>query len=109
MQIHAYCTVVGQLVPALLPKDAVVLEQGCYFIDGSVKENMIEVSPDGFIDVSRTNQMNNHYGVLEESAVLEIKCPYPNKRTLPVHYKIPLYYSTQLLLEMHAKGTRKAW
>ena len=50
-------TVSGILAPALLPRGTVIMEQGGQFIDGVKRKFMIEVSPDGFIQVPQDEEM----------------------------------------------------
>ena len=38
---------------------------------------------------------------------IELKCPFPNECNVPVHYKIPRRYVTQILSGMEVKNTEK--
>ena len=61
---------------------------------------MIEDSPDGYIAVGNYECEGEHK---YQDMVLELKCPYPDESKVNVHYKIPVYYTTQLLCHMKAK------
>ena len=95
-------------MPALLPKGALLHEEGAYFIDGLVHKFMLEISPDGFIEGSNGNS-RNFLNLLEGNIAIEIKSPFPDENMLPVHYEIPVYYSLQLLCVMKVKKCNKIW
>ena len=39
--------------------------------------------------------------------IIEIKCPFPNERNVPIHYEIPDRYVTQILAGMKAKNVNE--
>ena len=92
-EIHAVATLISKVLPVYQP-EALFVEEGCETIKEGEHVLMI-VSPDGSIRISTENG-------LETLAGVEIKCPYPGKLyTTPVHYELPWYYVTQVILEMH--------
>ena len=107
-QQHALATVASIVMPALLPKNTLLLEQGPHFIHGDNQKDMLEISPDGFIAMPK-NGMENALGDVTENLAIEIKCPFPQENCLPVHYKIPVYYVCQLLSVMKVKEINKIW
>ena len=86
-------------MPAFLPKDSIISEQGPMFIDGENVPKMMEDSPDGLIHVPGDGN----------DIVLELKCPFPNKTMLPVHYQVPVYYAMQVLTHMTVTKTSSVW
>ena len=88
-------------MPALTPKGSVLFEEGGYYIDGENQDKFIEVSPDGYIKMPPTANL--------DGIVLELKCPYPNDMMLNVHYAIPVHYTIQLLCHMVVKEVKHAW
>ena len=107
-QPHAFATIAGIFIPALLPQGTILYEQGAHFLHGKNRENMMEISPDGFIQVPNKDYVNA-FGDLLESTPIEIKCPFSEDNKVPVHYKIPVYYALQLMSEMKAKSAKRIW
>ena len=95
-QPHAFATIAGILIPVLLPQGTTLYEEGAHFLHGKNRENMMEISPDGFIQVPNEEYMNA-FGDVMEIMPIEIKCPFPEDNKVPVHYKIPVYYALQLM------------
>ena len=95
-------------MPALLPKNTVLLEQGPHFIHGNVCRDMLEILLDGYIAVAKDG-MENAFGDEQTSLAIEIKCPYPQENCLPVHYKIWVYYACQSLSVMKVKELERMW
>ena len=46
---------------------------------------------------------------MSENLAIEVKCPFPQENSLPVHYKIPVYYACQLFSIMKIKEINKIW
>ena len=84
-------TVSGILVPVLLPRGTVITEQGGQFIDCVKRKFMIEVSPDGFIEVPQDEEMRKVFRERVENISLELKCPFPDGKYIKVHYTIMLF------------------
>ena len=105
-QKHAFGTVAALLMSALLPKGSLLYEEGANFINGDIRKYLIEDSPDGFIMIPNNFDID---GNVSRDIALEIKCPFPNDYAIPVHYTVPAYYATQLLIHMKAKDINKAW
>ena len=93
-------------MPALLPPNSTIYEEGVNFIHGKVRKFMIEDSLDGYIAVGNYECEGEHQ---YQDMVLELKCPYPDESKVNVHYKIPVYYTTQLLCHMKAKEVKCTW
>ena len=91
-------------MPAYLPHCARYIE------DGETIPRLMEISTDGIIkcchneniDSCQSDLLLDHF-----DCIVEIKCPYPNKRNLPVHYNLPIRYVTQILAGMKVKRTVK--
>ena len=77
------------------------------FLGSNEVPHLMEVSPDGFITVYSLETCYQPCAIQYKNLVVEIKCPYPQVNTLPVHYKIPYYYGLQLLAEMKVKNKSK--
>ena len=90
-QQHVLATVVSIIMPALLPSNTILLEHGPHFIHGDNRRDMLEISPDGFIAMPQ-NGIENTFGMVNENLAIEVKCSFPQENSLPVHYKIPVYY-----------------
>lgn len=69
------------------------------FLAGENIDVLGEVSPHG--SIRRLNSDNDDTPILDKAlAAVEIKCPFPSERQLPVHYTLPEYYVAQCLAEM---------
>ena len=108
-QQHALATVAAIIMPALLPSNTILLEQGTHFIHGEKRRDMLEISPDRFIAMPKVYGVENAFGMVNENLAIEIKCPFPQENCLPVRYKIPVYYACQLLSIMKVKEINKIW
>ena len=69
---------------------------------------MLEVTPDGFITMPKDG-IENAFRMIKENLAIEIKCPFPQENCLPVHYKIPVYSTCQLVSVMKVKEINKIW
>ena len=83
-QQHALATVASIIMPALLPSNMILLEQGPHFIHGDTWKDMLDVSPDGFIAMPKDG-IENAFRMIKENLAIEIKCPFPQENCLPVH------------------------
>ena len=97
----AVATLVGKILPAFFPT-CYFVEEGCYPIRGTAVDTLGIVSPDGSIREIGTPTLQDKEKTV---AAVEIKCPFPSERTMPVHYKLPDYYVCQCLAEMHVLNT----
>ena len=107
-QQHALATVASIIMPALLPSNTILLEQGPHFIHGDNRRDMLEISPDGFIAMPKDG-IENAFGMVNENLAIEVRCPFPQENSIPEHYKIPVYYACQLLSVMKVKEINKIW
>ncbi|CAG2191099.1 unnamed protein product [Mytilus edulis] len=94
-EINGIGTLVGKIIPVYFPS-LILVEDGCEKIP--IGDSYAIISGDGSgTTASNVNEM-----------AFEIKCPVPGKkRTTDVHYKIPVYYTTQILSQMAAKKCNK--
>ena len=74
------------------------MEEGCYVLAGEHVDVLGEVSPDG--SLRKVHLEENGTPVVDVYVVIEIKCPFPSDRQLPVHYTLPAYYVCQCLAKM---------
>ena len=96
-EIHAIATLVGKILPVYGAKLSYI-EEGCYKVNIGENQVPLVVSPDGSVRGEPFGEVL--FGV-------ECKCPYPDKTyTTQVHYKIPKYYVTQILAEMHVLNVK---
>lgn len=102
LQVHAFGTLSGVVMPAFFHNCKKILEVGCFFLDGESREHLVEVSPDGLItSLFNTDECESGMHGLDKDVVIELKSPYPDgKKKMPVHYSVPKYYVPQLILEM---------
>ena len=80
-------------------------EVGAYTLHGDEIRNLMVDSPDGYIRVDHKPNLPNccHpdvWGFNNLDMTLEIKCPFPDPKNMPVHYSIPKYYIIQILTHM---------
>lgn len=97
----AIATLVGKILPSFFPS-CVYVEEGCYTVSGYNTDILGIVSPDGSIRELTNSPVS---GTEKVVAAVEVKCPYPSEKSLPVHYKLPEYYVCQCLAEMHVLNT----
>ena len=100
----------GTILPALFPDCKKLTQVGSFRIKGDVRQDLGLCSPDGLITTyeENTNCKSGSHGADKDMAV-EIKCPMGEvKHVLPVHYKVPIYYITQLLFEMFVLDVEQA-
>lgn len=91
-------TLIGRFLPIYYPGLHFV-DECCYVLSGKNVDILGEVSPDGSIrrfDCSGEDSPKLGNVI----AAVEIKCPFPTERSLPVHYSLPEYYVAQCLAEM---------
>ena len=100
---NAVATLVSRFLPVYFPEDCFV-EEGCYLIPGENTPILTEVSPDGSIRRVLFYD-DGQIAIGDVKAAVEIKCPFPSERHLPVHYILPEYYVCQCLAEMVALNT----
>ena len=108
-EIHAVATLVGCIMPALLPPCYVFLESGPAFIHGSSWKNLIEVSVDGIIQC-KNGEVCTHDHRGRKKIAVEVKCHYPtdNFPKFPM-YRLPTRYVPQMLAEMVVHGVEELW
>ena len=88
---NALATLVGKILPVYFPA-LKYFEDGCNVI--SLKNGYLVVSGDG-------SGLNDD---LQYKVAFEMKCPKPGKTHTPdVHYRLAVYYSTQVLSQMATK------
>ena len=107
-EVNALGTLSASFMPACLPLCSTLYEDGPSFLGSNEVPHLMEVSPDGFITACSLESCSQPCTIQHENLVEEIKYPYPQANTLPVHYEIPYYYGLWLLAEMKVKNTLKA-
>ena len=90
-EVHALATLVGALIPALLPPCHSFFEVGTLLSDSPSREKFLPVSPDRFIQCTgggKDCKYNNGYN--NQRIAVEAKCPFP-KLDIPEesYFKIP--------------------
>ena len=91
-EIDALGTFVGKILPVYYP-GLLFREDGC---------EILKVG-DGYAVISGDGSGVNLEGDID--VAVEFKCPKPGKtHTTDQHYSLPVYYSTQVLSQMHAKS-----
>ena len=94
-EINALATLLGKVMPVYYPH-LLYREDGCAVLP--LKESYMVVSGDG-CGVTNDNTSTE--------VVFEFKCPRTGKeRVTDLHYKIPVYYLTQVASEMVAHGCK---
>ena len=78
-QIHCIATLVGAVIPSLLPMCSRYLEFGMKFIHGSTQQKIMEVSSDGLIECINNNCSNTDHPNVKKWIVIGNKCLYPNE------------------------------
>ena len=97
-------------MPVYFPHCARYIEDGANFINDESVLRLIEISTDGIIKCCRnenTEACESDLLLDHFDCIVEIKCPYPNNRNVPVHYDLPVRYVTQILAGMKVKKTLK--
>ena len=110
-EIHGVATLTGIFMPAFMPPCCKFIEDGANFIHGKDTHRLIEVSTDGLLKCKK-HEGNNKECLCDNSwshsnMIIEIKCPFPNERNVPIHYEIPDRYVTQILAGMKAKNVNE--
>ena len=103
-EINAISTLISTVLPAMLPECFAFFEVGPKFIHSPQKEQLMEVSTDGFIMCANGCQDCPNYAKHGDwKIIIEIKSPYPSE-DLPenVYYEVPPRHVPQLLAEMEA-------
>ena len=108
---HIIATVLGNLLPPLLPHCFAFQEVGSVFLNIAGEENFLEVSVDGLLmcfggdacPEKKTTQ--NHFAIL-----LEGKCLFPDSsKPIEPMYQIYPRYVPQTLSEMAAYNAKLLW
>ena len=79
-------------MPAFFPRCAKFVEDGANFLNGYNINRLMEISTDGHIKCNKHSDGSsccNRLQCVHEDMVVEIKCPFPSERNLPVHYSFP--------------------
>ena len=76
--------------------------EGCYVIPGQNVNTLGIVFPHGSIHELGDPSVN---GTEKVVAIVEVKCPYPSEKSMPVHYTLSEYYVCQCLAEMYVLDT----
>ena len=94
---HAMATLVSKIIPMYYP-NTTYTEEGCYLIVEK-GQRLFVVSPDG----SGKDRVSH-----KKHLAFEFKCPFSGKTfTTDVHFKFPVRYVTQVMLEMRALGVNE--
>lgn len=96
-EINGLATLVGKYLPVFLPHN-LFCEIGC---------RTINLANDKGIDSYAVSSGDGTDVQTDETphVVFEIKCPRPGKvHTTDVYYKLPVYYSIQVMAEMETGG-----
>ena len=108
---HIIATVLGNLVPALLPHCFAFQEVGSVFLDIAGEENFIEVSADSLLmcfggdACPEKKTAQNHFAI-----PLEGKCLFPDSsKPIEPMYQIYPCYVPQTLSEMAAYNAKLLW
>ena len=100
-EVHAIATVVGLLLPALLPPCCTFIEVGPHFVNTPERQCMLEVSPDGIIKCHYDeNNCPNNCAAVCNGITIEIKCPVLDSPYYNYRYYIPKGYVPQVMSEM---------
>ena len=107
-EINGLATLAGRIMPFFFP-GCTYQEEGVHIIGNDDESPLILVSPDGSISrgITQCPDATAAFDPPKPIIAVEIKCPYPNKHSLPVHYDVPKRYIPQLLAEMKALGVEK--
>ena len=110
-EVNAISTLVGTVIPAMLPKCFAFFEVGPKFIHSETRQHLIEVSADGFIMCANGCQnCPNYKDHGDRKIIVEIKSPFPQDE-IPenVYYQVPVRHVPQILAEMEAYNSSKLW
>ena len=101
-------TLTGLVIPAFLPPCYAFFEVGAKFISGTSCRDKVEVSTDGILKCTDSdNCLNNHE---KKNILIEIKSPFPMKENPHVTtYDIPLRYIPKLLCKMEVWESSELW
>ena len=87
-EIRGIVTLVGQIMPALLPPCYAYFEVGCILGDTPSRSNNIAVSPDGYLQCIYDQETCRFHGVCRHKPIIvEVKSPLPQE-----HLPEELYY-----------------
>ena len=105
LQLQGIGTIAGVILPALYTRCTFLEEVGAYTLDGDEIRNLLVDSPDGYIRIDHKPNLPNcchpdDFGFNNLDMTLEIKSPYPDPKSMPVHYSVPKYYILQMLANM---------
>ena len=110
-EIHGICTLVGQIMPLLLPPCHAFFEVGCLVSNLETVCNFIAVSPDGIIECTQGNDTYKHKSIRRHKRIMvEVKCPFPQEH-LPEepYYEVPTQHVPQLLCQMYFFKSDELW
>ena len=109
-EVHAIATVVGLLLPALLPPCCTFIEVGPPFVNTQERQRMLEVSPDGIIKCCYgENNCPSNCAAVCSGITIEIKCPVLDSPYYNYRYYIHKRYVPQVMSEMFTQETSKGW
>ena len=105
LQLQGIGTIAGVILPTLYTRCTFLEEVGAYTLDGDEIRNLLVNSPDGYIRIDhKPNLLNcchpDVFGFNNLDMTLELKSPYPDPKSMPVHYSVPKYYILQILAHM---------
>ena len=108
-EIHAVATLVGCIMPVLLPPCYIFLECSPAFIHGVSRKNLIEVSVDGIVQC-KNGEVCTHDHRGRKKIAVKVKCHYPSDDfpKFPM-YRPPTRYVPQMLAEMAVHGAEELW
>ena len=110
-EIHGIHTLVGQIMPLLLPPCHAFFEVGCLVSDLDSIHNFIAVSPDGMIECTQGNDTCKHKSIRRHKHIMvELKSPCPQEH-LPdkPYYEVPTRHVPQLLCQMYFFKSDELW
>ena len=110
-EVNAISTLISTVLPAMLPECFAFFEVGPKFIHSQNREQLMEVSADGFIMCANGCQDCPNYAKHgDRKIIIEIKSPYPSE-DIPenVYYEVPPRHVPQLLAEMEAYNSSELW
>ena len=110
-EIHGIATLASLYMPAFMPQCCQYIGDGANFLNGK-EQTWLLFSTHGHLKCKKHNcdeMCNSDLNVLHENMIVEVKCPYPNPLTVPVHYILPVRYVTQILVGMKCNGYQNVY
>ena len=95
-EIRVIATLVGQIMPALLPSYCAFFEVGCILGDTPSRSNNIAVSPDGYLQCIYGQDSCRFHGVRwHKHIMVKVQSPFPQEH-LPEepYYEVPVRHVT---------------